>query len=65
MSEPKKMSRYSISVSGETYERLRTAVQGSMAAFVDDIVLGALDDPSMLARLLPRCRQKPPKEKRP
>lgn len=60
------MQRYSISVSGETYDRMRSAVQGSMAAFVDDLVLGALDDPTILARLLPKCQPKPPpKEKRP
>lgn len=60
MSE-KKMQRYSISVSGETYDRARMAVQGSLSAFVDDIVLTALNDPSILARLVPKCRQKPPK----
>jgi hypothetical protein len=57
----KRMQRYSISVSGETYERLRSAVQGSMAAFVDEIVLAALNDPAILARVVPQCRPKPPK----
>ena len=62
---PKKMNRYSISVAGTTYDRLRNAVDGSMASFVDGIVLGALNDPAILGRLLARCRQKPPpKEKR-
>lgn len=60
----KKMNRYSISVSGTTYDRLRSAVDGSMASFVDGIVLGALNDPATMARLLSRCRQKPSKERR-
>ncbi|HSX22346.1 MAG TPA: hypothetical protein VLE97_06175 [Gaiellaceae bacterium] len=62
---PRKMNRYSISVSGPIYDRLRTSVDGSMASFVDGIVLGALNDPAILARLVSRCRQKPPKEPRP
>jgi len=55
------MQRYSISVSGDVYDRVRTAVQGSLSAFVDEIVLKALNDPATLARLVPRCQQKPPK----
>ena len=58
------MQRYSISVSGETYDRLRNTVQGSMAAFVDDIVLRTLDDPAILSRVVASCRQKPPKRPR-
>lgn len=61
---PKKMNRYSISVSGTTYDRLRGAVDGSMASFVDGIVLGALNDPAILSRLLARCHQKPAKKER-
>lgn len=61
----KTMQRYSISVSGETYDRLRAAVQGSLAAFVDDIVLRTLDDPKVLAGVVARCRCKVPKEIRP
>jgi len=51
----KKTHRYSISVSAGTYDRLRNAVDESLAGFVDDLVLTALDDPTILARLLPRC----------
>ena len=51
----KKMQRYSISVSSRTYDRLRTAVTGSLAAFVDDIVTTALNDPAILARVVAKC----------
>ncbi len=52
-----KKTRYSISVMGETYDRLRAVVpRGSMASFVDEIVESALDDPEILARLISRCR---------
>ena len=51
----KKKQRYSISVSSRTYDRLRTAVTGSLAGFVDNIVATALDDPAILARLVARC----------
>lgn len=51
----KKMQRYSISVSSRTYDRLRTAVDGSLAGFVDDLVATALDDPKILARLASKC----------
>ena len=51
----KKTQRYSISVSSRTYDRLRTAVGGSLAGFVDDIVKTALDDPTILARMVARC----------
>lgn len=51
----KKTRRYSISVSAGTYDRLRTAVDESLAGFVDDLVLTALDDPTILARLVARC----------
>ena len=52
----KKTQRYSISVSSRTYDRLRMAVTGSLAAFVDDIVVTALDDPAILARVVAKCR---------
>ena len=52
----KKTQRYSISVSSRTYDRLRTAVTGSLPAFVNDIVRTALDDPAILARVVARCR---------
>jgi hypothetical protein len=51
----KKTQRYSISVSSRTYDRLRTAVTGSVASFVDDIILKALDDPAILSRVVARC----------
>jgi len=57
-----KMQRYSISVSGATYDRLRAAVDGRMATFVDDVVRSALDDPAIRARLLTLCPQKPSKK---
>ena len=49
------MQRYSISVSSRTYDRLRTAVGGSLAKFVDNIVTTALDDPAILARVVAKC----------
>ena len=53
-----KKPRYSISVTSETYERLRAvAAPGSLACFVDEIVTSALDDPKILAALLVKCRQ--------
>ena len=52
------MQRYSISVSSRTYDRLRTAVPGSLAAFVDNIVTTAFDDPAILARVVARCRSR-------
>lgn len=56
------MQRYSISVPAETYDRVRAAVPGNLAAFVDDLVTSALDDPAILARVVSRCRQRPPKK---
>lgn len=52
-----KSPRYSISISGKTYGRLRGAVDGSLAFFVDDILMAALDDPTISARLLAACQQ--------
>jgi len=49
--------RYSISVAGPTYKRLRSAVpRGGVTGFVDDILTTALDDPAILARLVNKCR---------
>lgn len=53
-----KGNRYSISVSGKTYDRLRAAVpHGGVASFVDELVMNVLDDPAALARLVAQCRQ--------
>ncbi len=52
----KKTQRYSISASSRTYDRLRAAVTGSLAGFVDDMVATALDDPAIIARLAAKCR---------
>jgi hypothetical protein len=52
----KKKQRYSISVSGGTYDRMRTMVTGSLAKFVDNIVTTALDDPTILARVVAGCQ---------
>lgn len=51
-----KKQRYSISVSSTTYDRLRGAVTGSLAGFVNNIVAAALDDPAILARVVAKCR---------
>lgn len=59
----KKPNRYSISVSGKTYDRLRAVVtQGSLASFINDIMGSALDDPAISARVLAMCRQQGPVE---
>ena len=50
-------SRPSISVTGAIYERLRAAYpSGSLAALVDDLVMAALDDPALAARVVEACR---------
>jgi hypothetical protein len=55
--QAKQKQRYSISVSGQTYARLRTSVtSGSMHKFVDRILVGALDDPAILGRLVAKCQ---------
>ena len=52
----KRSPRYSISVSGTTYDRLRGAVpQGGIAGFVEGILSSALSDPIIAARLLEKC----------
>lgn len=49
--------RPSISVAGKTYERLRVAYpSGSLAALVDGLVAGALEDPETAARMVALCR---------
>jgi len=51
-----KANRYSISVSGRTYDRLRVVVpRGRVARFVDDLVTSALDDPKITNRLVDKC----------
>jgi hypothetical protein len=53
-----KGARYSISVSGKTYDRLSDKVPyGTVAKFVDGILMTALDDPTIMARLLEQLRQ--------
>lgn len=53
----KRSNRYSISVSGVMYDRLRGHVlHGNLAAFVEDVVASALDDPSTRTRLVHQCR---------
>jgi hypothetical protein len=54
----KKPRRYSISVTGCIYDRLRTQVtSGSVASFVDEIVEMALDDSTISNRIVAACRQ--------
>lgn len=48
--------RPSISVTGATYDRLRKAHPGSLAALVDDLVTAALDDPETAARVVASCQ---------
>lgn len=58
----KRKQRYSISVSAETYDRVREVVDGSLAKFVDTIVETALSDPMILSRVAGSCRQRSSKE---
>jgi hypothetical protein len=52
-----KGNKHSISVSGRTYDRIRAAVgRGGVAGLVDDAVASALDDPSVAAGVVARCR---------
>jgi hypothetical protein len=49
--------RYSVSVSGATYARLRSAVSGkSLQRFLDDLVMSALGDPMISARVVGKCK---------
>ena len=51
-------TRPSISVSGKTYDRLRTAYPlGRMAPRVDDMIATALDDPEIAAGIIARIQQ--------
>lgn len=54
----KKMQRYSISVSARTYDRVRAVVPGSLAGFVDDLMVRTLDDSLILARTVAKCQQR-------
>ncbi len=58
MSTKQEIKRHAISVSGSTYDRLRGAVAGSASLhkFVDGIVTSMLDDPTILARVVGKCR---------
>jgi hypothetical protein len=49
--------RYSISVTGATYERLRELPESeaSMQRFVDALITSAIDDPLIRARVLAKC----------
>ena len=56
MPKKPKPNRYSISVSGKTYDRLCAKVpRGGVACFVDDLVASALDDPAIMSRLVDQC----------
>lgn len=50
--------RYSISVTGKTYDRLREAVPAStnICKLVDELMASALDDPALLESLVDRCQ---------
>ena len=51
-------TRPSISVTGKTYDRLRAAYpSGSLAAFVDDMIVATLKDPAACARLVALCQR--------
>jgi hypothetical protein len=51
--------RYSISVTGETYARLRATVaeSTSIQKFVDDLITSALDDALVAARVVGQCTE--------
>jgi hypothetical protein len=54
--EPSKPKRYSISVTGAIYDRLReTVTDESVASFVEDAIATALDDPKTAARIAATC----------
>ena len=58
MSVKKKQKRYSISLSGKTYDRLRgTVTSPSLQKFVDAIMASALDDPTAMKHLVEKCQQ--------
>lgn len=54
--EKKKPRRYSISVTGRFYDRLRTQVTSeSVASFVDDVIADTLEDPMLSAQVVDAC----------
>jgi hypothetical protein len=49
--------RYAISVTGNTYDQLRSVIgAASLQKFVDRLVAGALDDPKIASRVIGKCR---------
>jgi len=47
-----------ISVTGDTYDRLRAAQpHGCLAPYVEELVQRTLDDPKLSAQVVARCRQ--------
>jgi hypothetical protein len=57
MTDKNRSKRYSISVTGRTYDRLRlTVASASLQKFVDGLITSALDDPAILARVVGKCR---------
>jgi hypothetical protein len=49
--------RYAVSVSGSTYARVRASVASvSTQKFVDGLIVSALDDPTICARVLEKCQ---------
>ena len=54
-----KMPKYSVSVSGQIYDRLQASVKStSLAKFVDGLITGALDDPAIRDRVVGKCTRK-------
>lgn len=53
--------RYSISVTGATYDRIRDLPEASasMQRFVDDLITTAIDDPLVRVRVLAKCHPEP------
>lgn len=53
--------RYSISVTGATYDRIRDLPEASvsMQRFVDDLIMSAIDDPLVRTRVLAKCHPCP------
>lgn len=56
-SEAQPLRRYSISVTGATYDRLRALpeTEESMQRFVDALIMSAIDDPLVRLRVLAKC----------
>jgi hypothetical protein len=55
--------RYSISVSGPTYARLRASMKepASLPKFVNGIIVSALDDSTIRERVLAKCLAEEPR----